>query len=81
LLTHQDFGHFNGNELRHLYPLLHAPITICENVVIGCDSTVLAGTRIESQSVVGAKSLVIGHIPSGCLVAGSPARFIKKLKA
>lgn len=85
LITHQDFGHFNGNPLSRLYPRKEQPITIGDNVVVGTDTTVLGGAEIESLTVIGAKSLVTGRVPGNCLFAGSPlklvARHPKKLKS
>ena len=80
LITHQDFGDFNGNAVARLYPRKYSPVTIGDNVVIGCDTTVLAGSEIEGFAVVGAKSLVRGRIPFNSLFAGAPARFIRKLE-
>jgi acetyltransferase-like isoleucine patch superfamily enzyme len=80
LITHQDFGDFNGNAIARLYPQKHSPITIGDDVVIGCDTTVLAGAEIESFTVIGAKSLVRGHVPGNSLFTGTPARFVRKLK-
>lgn len=80
LITHQDFGHFNGNATARLYPRKCSPITIGDDVVIGCDSTVLAGTEVESFTVIGARSLLRGHVPGNSLFAGTPARFVRKLE-
>jgi acetyltransferase-like isoleucine patch superfamily enzyme len=79
LMTHQDFGDFNGNLIRQLYPRKESPIIIGDDVVIGCDTSILAGTEIGSFSVIGAKSLVFGRVPSHSLFVGSPAKFVKTL--
>jgi acetyltransferase-like isoleucine patch superfamily enzyme len=79
LITHQDFGEFNGNALARHYPKTYAPIVIGDNVVIGSDTTVLAGTEIESFTVVGAKSLVRGRLAGNSLFVGAPARFVRRL--
>jgi acetyltransferase-like isoleucine patch superfamily enzyme len=78
LITHQDFGHFNGNPLSRLYPRKEQPITIGDNVVIGADTTLLAGSEIESLTVIGAKSLVTGRVPGNCLFAGAPLKLIAR---
>lgn len=80
LMTHRDFGDFNGNPIAQLFPRMQAPIAIGDNVVVGCDTTVLAGATIETFTVIGAKSLVLGAIPGNSLFVGSPARFVRKLK-
>jgi acetyltransferase-like isoleucine patch superfamily enzyme len=58
-----------------------APIRIGSNVWIGFDSCILPGVVIGPGSVVGARSVVIDSVPSGTLVAGNPARFIRTLDA
>ena len=77
LITHQDAGEFINNKLSRLYPRKYLPIVIKENVWIGADTTILPGTIIDSLTVIGAKSLVIGNIPSMVMAAGIPA-IIKK---
>ena len=42
------------------------------------DVLLLKNTRIGSNSVVGAKSLVNGEIPPNSLAAGTPARVIRE---
>jgi acetyltransferase-like isoleucine patch superfamily enzyme len=80
LLTHQDFGHFNGNASAQFFPRKYARISVGEHAVVGCDSTVLAGSVIGAHAVVGAKSLVAGQLTAGGLFFGSPARFVRALK-
>lgn len=48
------------------------------HVWLGRRSTLMAGSFVESGSVVGAASLVTGHVPKNCIVAGVPARVIKE---
>jgi acetyltransferase-like isoleucine patch superfamily enzyme len=62
LITHQDFGSFNGSPLSKLYPKKYAGVHIGHDVAIGCDSTILAGTIIEPLAVIQAKSLVMGTV-------------------
>ncbi len=58
--------------------LIFAPVKIGNNVWIGENSVVLSGSIIGNGVIVGANSLVKGVIPSNCVVAGSPAKIIKK---
>lgn len=67
--------------LRHLEPTLEitAPIIIGNNVYIGMNSTVLPGVTIGDNVVVGCGSVVTKDVPSNCVVAGVPAKFLKPL--
>ena len=58
---------------------LRAPVSIASDVYLGSNVTILSGAQIDSRVVVGACSLVKGHLESGFLYAGVPARKIKPL--
>ena len=51
---------------------------IGNNVVIGADACIL-GVEIGDNSVIVANAIVTEDIPSNCVVAGVPARVIKKI--
>jgi len=55
------------------------PVRIGANVWLGFDAVVLPGITIGEGSVVGARSVVMDDVPPYTLVAGNPARFIRKL--
>jgi acetyltransferase-like isoleucine patch superfamily enzyme len=55
------------------------PINIGNNVWIGFDTCVLPGVQIGDGSVVGARSVVAEDVPPMTVVAGNPARVIRKL--
>lgn len=59
-----------------LYP---APITIGKNVWIGAAATVVPGVTIGDNSIVGAGSVVTKDVPANIIVAGVPAKVIRKL--
>lgn len=61
-------------------PEFGAPITIGEDCWICGNVIVLAGVTIGNGSVVGAGSVVTKDVPPNCVVAGSPARIIKRLR-
>jgi acetyltransferase-like isoleucine patch superfamily enzyme len=46
---------------------------------IGANSTILPGVEIGENSLVGAGSVVVRDVPAGAVVAGNPARQIKKV--
>lgn len=53
-------------------PILH------ENAIIGANSTLLPGVHVGKDSIVGAGSVVTRNVEPGHVVAGNPAKFIKK---
>ena len=55
------------------------PIRIERNVWIGFDACVLPGVTIGEGSIVGARSVVTRDVPPFTIVAGNPARIIRKL--
>ena len=55
------------------------PVVVEDNVVIGANAVVLEGVRIGAGSVVAAGSVVTENVPSGVVVAGTPAKIIKSV--
>lgn len=53
-------------------------IKIGEGSWLGINVTILAGTTIGKNSVVGANSVVKGHYDDYCVIAGNPARVVKR---
>jgi acetyltransferase-like isoleucine patch superfamily enzyme len=53
-------------------------IRIGDHVWIGARSLILKGTRIGDGAVIGAGSVVSGHVAGGAVVAGNPARVIRE---
>ena len=56
------------------------PICIASTGWIGFDACVLPGVTIGEGSVVGARSVVTESVPPYTVVAGNPARVIRRLK-
>ncbi len=54
------------------------PVTIGNNVWIGCNVIVLKGVNIGDGAVVAAGSVVTKDVPAGALVGGNPAKIIKE---
>ncbi len=50
-----------------------------DRVKIGANATILPGVRIGHDSLVGAGSVVAADVPPGVVVAGSPARVVKRV--
>ncbi|MCB0320464.1 MAG: hypothetical protein KDD60_06010 [Bdellovibrionales bacterium] len=56
---------------------LKGGVTIGKNVWIGTRATILDGVTIGDGAVIGAHSLVRESVPSGAVVAGTPAKVIR----
>jgi acetyltransferase-like isoleucine patch superfamily enzyme len=54
----------------------YAPISIGNNVMIGLNSVIMPGVKIESNVIIGTGSIVTKSIPLNSIVAGVPARKI-----
>lgn len=55
------------------------PITIHDNVWIGGGAIILPGVTVGRNSVVGAGAVVTRDVPPDALVAGNPARLLRRL--
>ena len=56
------------------------PVRIGKNCFIGCNSIILKGTQLGDGCVVGAGSVVSGKFEENCVIAGNPAKVIRKLE-
>lgn len=54
-------------------------IKIGKNCFIGCNSIILKGTVLGDGCVVGAGAVVCGKFEDNCVIAGNPARVIRRL--
>lgn len=76
-----DFHPIDPNE-RLVHPntgMITKPINIGENVFIGANVIILKGTTIGCNCVIGAGAVVSGVFGDNCVIAGNPARVIRKL--
>jgi tetrahydrodipicolinate N-acetyltransferase len=55
------------------------PVVIEDHVLVGANAVVLEGCRVGTGSVVAAGAIVVADVEAGVVVAGQPARFIKKV--
>lgn len=54
------------------------PVIIKEHVWLTESCTIMPGTVIETGAIIGARSVVSGHIPGSCIVSGDPAKVVEK---
>lgn len=60
--------------------IMGAPVVIEDNVWIGANVTIMPGVTIGRHSVVGAGSMVNKDVPPDTVVAGVPAKIIRKIE-
>lgn len=53
--------------------------TIKRGAKIGANATLLPGVTVGENALVGAGAVVVGDVPAGAVVAGNPAKVIKRL--
>lgn len=63
------------------FPIAHAPIRVGAGTWIAADAFVGPGVEVGAGAVVGARAVVMRDVAATSLVAGNPARVIKKLEA
>ena len=51
-----------------------------EGASIGSGSTILANLTIGEKAIIGAGSVVTKDLPQGAIVAGNPAKILRKIK-
>jgi acetyltransferase-like isoleucine patch superfamily enzyme len=66
-------------EPKHRHALVPKAIHIKKNAWIGAGATILHGVTIGENSVVAAGSVVSKNVPDNVIVAGTPAKIIKKI--
>jgi acetyltransferase-like isoleucine patch superfamily enzyme len=59
-------------------PFIMSPVCLEKNVWIGLDCIIMPGVRIEKDSFVVSKSLVLGTFPANSYIAGQPAKRIRE---
>ncbi len=59
-------------------PASATPVVIEDNALIGANAVIIEGVRVGEGSVVAAGAVVIEDVPEDTVVAGCPARVIKR---
>ena len=55
------------------------PVVIGDDVWVGTNAVILPGVTVGCHSVVAAGAVVTKDVPDGCVVAGVPAKIIKRI--
>ncbi len=63
-----------------LEPPSKKPVVIGDDVLVGANAVVLEGVKVGKGSVVAAGAIVIKDVMPGAVVAGVPAKMIKKVE-
>ena len=56
-----------------------ADVFIDDDVWVGCGVRIMPGVKIGKRSIIAAGAVVTSDVPSGVIVAGVPAKIIKKI--
>lgn len=79
-ITDHDHGVTHTHLNLHQQPLTENGFVIIEdNVFIGTKASILKNTRIGKHAVIAANAVVTKDVPAYTVVAGNPAKVIKKL--
>ena len=78
LISHLNVG-YSDHPLQEAFPPHAQPVVIGSGSFVGVGATVLSGVKIGEGSFVAAGAVVDKDVPPGSLVAGVPARVIRKL--
>jgi len=75
-----DSGPNASPELQKIYPIIEGEIEIGDDSWIGANAIIMPNVKIGKFCVVAANSFVNDSFDDYSLIAGSPAKFIKKIK-
>ena len=53
---------------------------IGDNVYLGANVCIIGDIKIGNNVIVGAGAVVVKDVPDNCIVAGNPARIIRRLQ-
>ncbi|MDE6086602.1 MAG: hypothetical protein K2G40_09425, partial [Muribaculaceae bacterium] len=69
----------NNHDLYERHVITCKPVHIGNNAWIGAGATILPGVTVGDNAVVGAASVVTKDVAPNTIVAGNPARLIKRI--
>lgn len=76
LVMDSDFHNLDP-KLRRIGKPICKPVILGGNIFVGANVTIVRGTNIGDDSVIGAGSVVSGTFPPRVVIAGNPARVVK----
>lgn len=79
ILTHLNVGYKN-HPLQKFFPKMTKPVVFKAGCVVAAASTILPGVIIGRESFVAAGSVVTRDVAPRTLVAGVPAKVVRKIK-
>jgi galactoside O-acetyltransferase len=78
VLTHTNVG-YRDHPLQKYFPAFTRPVRFGQACFIGVNATIMPGVVVGAGAFVAAGAVVTHSIPPGMVVAGVPARVIRKV--
>jgi len=78
ILTHTNVG-YRDHPLQKSFPQFSRPVVIKKGAFIGANCVVLPGVTIGERAFIAAGAVVTKDVPAETLMAGVPAKKIKKI--
>lgn len=78
VVTHINVG-YDDHPLQRIYPTREASVVVKPAAYVGTGAIILPGVTIGKKSVVGAGAVVTKSVPDSVMVAGVPAKLIKRI--
>ena len=77
-ITDQNHGYENPDEVVHVQWPNDVPVFIGDGSWLGTGVVILPGTELGRNVVVGAGAVVRGIFPDHCVIAGVPAKIVRR---